>query len=371
MSLTVVGSKLPHIRNSERRDFKRCQQRWQWAWRQGLKPVYEKPGALWFGIGMHLALQERYKYPGLRRGSNVLKVWRDYVGDTEAVIYGDNYTEDKEDFYDAGELGEIMLGGYLDHYGKDERWYVISAEQTFDLEIPHPVTRDPMAILNGTFDLVCRDQEANDSLWIWDHKNLASIQTAHLTLDDQMGTYWAVAGDVLAARNIIEPGEKLDGILYNILRKAKPDDRPKNADGLATNKPQRVHYFNALQEAGASVTGTVNELRERCEKLGLTVLGEVSKRQPDALFHRELIWRTAAERRTQIRRIQQEALQMQALRDRTFLPTKNPTKDCSHDCPFFQMCELHEAGDDWQAFRDSTFTRVDPYADHREGRSRR
>src|SRR6185312_16331911 len=145
-----------------------------------------------------------------------------------------------------------------------------------------------------------------------------------------------------------------------------PDQRPKNAEGLATNKPQKVHYEAALRDAGLVAVGTLKALEERAQEAGLTVLGEVSKTQPNVLFHRETVWRTRSERRTQIERIQDEVLQMNLVRNGTLRPTKNPTSDCSWDCPFFEMCQLHEAGDDWQAFRDAAFVRADPYADHRK-----
>lgn len=392
--MTSVDLGVPRIRTSERKDFKRCQQRWQWAWRQGLKPKYEKPGPRWFGIGMHLALQHRYQYKGTKRGKNPIKVWRDFVGDTQAVVFGDNYDTDRDDFISAKELGEIMLDGYLAKYGTDDRWHVLSAEQTFEIPIPDPRGAEcptcqgtgggvigecircagrgriisPLALYNGTFDLVALDQETDNSLWLWDHKNMKAITTTHLPLDDQAGSYWAVAADVLLAQKLIEPGMVLDGILYNFLRKAKPDTRPKNAEGLATNKPQKSHYGDALTAAGLSPVGTLPVLTKRAEDAGLVVLGDVSKVQPSPNFHRETVWRTRAERRTQIVRIQQEALQMERLRGKNRIdqPTKNPTKDCSWDCDFFTMCQLHEAGDDWKEFRDSAFIKEDPYAAHRD-----
>lgn len=324
---------VPRLRTSERSAFKRCQAKWKWAYLDGLKLKHERPGALWFGTGIHLALQERYKYRGTRRGKNVLGVWRDYVGDEQAVVYDENYAEDPSAYYNALELGEAMLGGYLDKYGKDERWHVVATEEAFQILIPHP--RKPgEAIVDycSAFDLVALDQETDDSLWLWDHKTAKVIQTHHLALDDQGGSYWALAGDMLLSKKLIKPGQKLDGILYNFLRKAKPDPRPTNEDGLALNKN-----------------------------------GSVSLRQPTPNFLREPVWRTRAERRKQIIKIQNEALQMEAIRNGTLPITKNPTKDCKWDCPFFEMCELHESGGDWKDFRDAGYARSDPYADHYTG----
>ena len=373
----------PHIRTSERKDFKRCPQKWQWAWRQGLRPKIEKPGALWFGIGMHLVLQHRYRYVGKKRGGNLLKVWRDYVGDTEAIIFGENFGDDRDDFYDAKALGEEMIGNYLDLYGLDDRWHVLSAEQIFQLPIPDPRKRykgDTLAIYNGTFDLVALDEEGDDSVWLWDHKNMKQISTTHLQLDDQAGAYWAVAGDVLAQQGLIKPGMKLDGILYNFLRKSKADTRPTNAEGLVTNNPIKSHYIAAL--ASHEHDGIVWEandpamvafskmslvkLQAEAKALGLTVLGDVSKIQPAPNFLRYPVWRTSSERKMQIKRIQDEALNMEAHRRRLLPIVKNPTKDCSWDCDFFNLCQLHEAGDDWREFKAASFKQRDPYADHRE-----
>lgn len=376
-----MTERIPHTRTSERKDFKRCVQKWQWRWRKGLVPKYTKPDALWFGTGIHLALQHRYGYPGLRRGKNVLKVWRDYVGEEMAVVYGLGEGDD-EKVWDAKALGEAMLGAYLDKYGLDERWHVISAEQTAEIAIPFPmmdtrtkelmrIDRSVLTYYNAQFDLVARDLWSPDeSLLLWDHKTAKAIRTHHLTLDDQAGSYWAIAGDVLAAKGLIQKGEKLDGILYNYLRKGMPDTRPKNADGLATNKPIKAHYLARLQEAGwwtpAHSKMRLDELENEAARLDLTVLGDVSKVQPAPLFLREEVWRTAPERKTQIRKIQAEALHMEAVRKGIIPVTKNPTPECAFDCPFFQMCELHDAGDAWEEYRDMAFVRLDPYAAHRE-----
>jgi len=57
-----VSNRVPILRTSERRSFKRCPQQWAWAWRQGLRPNGFTANALWFGSGIHLALAERYEF---------------------------------------------------------------------------------------------------------------------------------------------------------------------------------------------------------------------------------------------------------------------------------------------------------------------
>jgi len=390
--VSAAHTHVPHFRTSERRSLKRCPQQWQWTYRQGLTTKSIRPGALWFGIGIHLALQERYKYKGLRRGKDVLKVWRDYVGEEIAFVNTTNYEDadpnvaPEQEWVEAQALGEAMLGAYLDKYGKDERWHVISAEQTFEIPIPRPmsaserrtnssaqrIARIPLVYYNGTFDLVALDAEAEEenSLLLWDHKTAKQITTSHLSLDDQAGAYWAIASDVLAHQGLIKPGMKLDGILYNFLRKTIPDDRPTNVDGEATNKPTKQQYIAAfpkdVQDWAQDKKTTLADLVRMANEYGIIVLGDVSKTQPTPMFVRETVVRTRNERRTQIQRIQGEALLAEKYRTRELPLIKNPTKDCSWDCSFFSMCELHEAGGDWQEYRDAVYKKTDPYANHRK-----
>jgi Zierdtviridae exonuclease len=96
------------------------------------------------------------------------------------------------------------------------------------------------------------------------------------------------------------------------------------------------------------------------------VLGDRSKVQPGPLFMREEIHRTSAEQRTQLRRIQSEALHMQAVREGLLPIVKNPTRDCSWDCDFFNVCELQERGGDYKTTIEVAFKQEDPYADHRK-----
>lgn len=378
---------IQHLRTSERRSFKECPQKWQWAWREGLTLRRVYPDARWFGTGIHLALAERYKYRGLRRGRDVLKVWRDYVNGEVVKIRAEANDETPEaEWYDAQELGEIMLGGYLDLYGKDERWYNVAVEQTFEVLIPDPrpprtrvgsgfgplvedVPRGPLVIYNGTFDGVRRDEWNEGALWLWENKTAAQIRLTHLSLDDQAGSYWAIAPDWLNAQGIKFSG-KFDGIMYDFLRKGKPDvDRTRDEQGRIRNKPTKQHYIHAIAEGSRVIVDekwTLTALEQLANKLKLTVYGDVSKMQGSPLFVREEVWRTYAERKTQIKRIQNEALNMEAMRTRQLPLYKSPGMNTCGGCDFKNMCELHEQNADWKEFRAEMYDVRDPYADHRK-----
>lgn len=314
---------------------KRCMQRWYWGWRMGFRPKGQDALPLWFGTGIHECLAQWYKGPGQKRGIHPADYWIDWVGEEIEAIrtaQSDNFREDV--WVDAKTLGEAMLVGYIDRYGRDENWDVIAPEESFQIEIPFRRKSGTLAVYAGTFDLVYRDL-TDDRIWLGEHKTAKVISTAHLPIDDQAGAYWAVASRVLQARGVLKKGERIEGIMYNFLRKAMPDLREEDAEGRKLNKN-----------------------------------GTVSKNQPSPLFLREPVDRTAAEQAFTLQQIQNEAEWMDLARRYPDRLTKNSTMNCHWDCRFFDMCELHnKGGDQWMEFADAVYTQQDPYADHRKSAS--
>lgn len=368
------------LRTSERQAFKRCPAKWWWAYREGLKPRGAEKTPLWFGTGVHLGLAEWY-LPGTKRGPHPAETFAKFAGDAiTAIKTVDADEETLAQYVDGKELGVKMLEGYVKLYGTDPQWSFIQAEQAFDLDVPWPgsdrqglwVVEDGQVMLRyaGTFDGVYRDL-GTGRIELLETKTAKAIQTQHLPLDDQAGSYWAVASHTLAARGLIKPGERISAIQYNFLRKALPDERPVDEQGYATNRPTKQHYILALD----GIDGwTAKELgKKKLDELEgiaaahfMVITGDRSKTQPLPLFLREEVHRTSAERRTQLRRIQDEAVHMQAVREGLLPIIKRPTRDCTWDCDYFTMCKLQEAGGDWKTHRQVAFIQVDPYADHRK-----
>jgi hypothetical protein len=135
----------------------------------------------------------------------------------------------------------------------------------------------------------------------------------------------------LVHKGILKPKDRIEGLVFNALRKAKPDQRKVDAEGRSLNKD-----------------------------------GSVSKVQPAPLFLREEVWRSPSERVTQARRVQAEAVVMDKMRRGELPIYKTPTEDCVR-CPIFEFCELHESDPEAaEEFADATMTFRDPYRDHRE-----
>jgi len=321
---------LPVLRTSERAVFKRCAWRWWQEYRMGYRPRGVRPDSLWFGIGIHEALAKWY-LKGTRRGPHPADTFEDWYGDETLSLrtyLGEDY--DEPIWEDARELGIAMLEGYVDHYGTDPQWSIIAIEQPFAITIRRK--DQPIVVFESHWDGVFRNL-LDGKIYLLEHKTASQVDTAYLELDDQGGSYWAVASHLLRANGTLREGEEIAGIQYNFLRKAKPDQREQNKEG---------HYLNKD--------------------------GSVSKRQsPDMFVRPNPIERTPPEQVTQLKRIADEVAVMNAVRDGTIPLTKTPTRDCPRMCPFWGPCTLHEHGSkSYKSVLKHNFIQADPYKNYRK-----
>ena len=368
--------KVPFIRQSERKSFKSCQYQWDWAWNQGFTPALPKSDARWFGTGLHLCLAEHY-IVGVKRGRDMHETWDEFTTDNYSKIATGPYF-DPDEWVDAKALGHEMITNYYAEFGNDPDWEIIATEQRYRRKIYNEDGK-VIGVLVGTFDAVLRNLKTGE-IWMIDHKTARErIATNHLVKDEQAGTYVSIATEVLRAQKLIGPKEVVKGIIYNFLRKAKADTRPRNARGVYCNKPTKDHYITAISQR-ASERGDydakfqppalkklkVDELAALADSAKILVLGEESKQQPAPLFVREYVVRNAFERERQIQRVGEELLQMHAIRGGNLPLLKAPGDHCGW-CDFKDLCDVDEQGGDVVDYARAAFRRRDPYADHRAG----
>lgn len=364
----MVAASLPVLRTSERSTAKRCMWRWWQEYRMGYRPKEGQADALWLGIGLHEALAVYYQR-GRRRGRHPAATFRDWAG--EETAYARTYLDDTFDapvWEDATELGIAMLEGYVEHWGKDSQWEIIAPEYPFKVKIHRDGV--PIAIFSSRWDGVLRD--LNDGrVYLLESKSAAQIITGYLEVDDQGGSYWAVASQVLRAKGVLKPGEDIAGIIYNFLRKAMPDERPVNEQGLYLNKPTKTDYITALTGVDGWAEADLRKMKvDDLDSIAaanfIRVDGEVSRSQPPPRYIREVIERTPAEQRTQLERIADDVAVMNAAREGIIPITKTPTKDCPR-CPFFTPCVLHERGKaSYKTILKNNYVQIDPYEDMRK-----
>lgn len=329
----TVEANVPLLRTSERSSWKKCRWAWWHAHVLRLKPATEAP-ALRFGSLIHEALAVYYK-KGTKRGT--------HPATTFAKLYEVELKErtsmgfrEEDDWIDAAEMGEAMLNGYVDEYGADDRWSVLAVEHPFQVPVLHPRTGRVWFHYTGVVDLCVRDQE-NGFTGLVDHKTTSSDPTSFLEqlgLDEQVGAYWRYGRQALYDAGLLRQDKELNGILFNFLKKKLPDPRPRNSDGLYLNKD-----------------------------------GSVSKSQPGPLFYRQQVWRNDAEGERVHERVLEEMREMQLARRHKMVAYKNPgplhMPNC-RGCSYKDICELHEAGADYESVRDATMTEWDPYDEHKE-----
>lgn len=310
---------LPHVSYSESASFKRCRWQWERTYVDKLKPRVAAP-ALRFGSLVHKSL-EAYYLPGLKRGPHPAATFREtYTRELiEAEEYG--FRDDEGKWNEAGTLGEAMLNGYVDLYGKDTRYKVVATERRFSL----PVSSEGIGrfYIVGVIDGVWLDRET-DRLLMVDHKTTgdSKIDVSFLSKDEQVSMYWTFGLEELYERKILKRDQQLGGIIFNFLRKKMSDERPRNEQGQYLNKD-----------------------------------GSVSKVQPAPLFERAPVYRTPGDRERYAEQLAAQIAEMELFRRGHLAPLKNVRKENCRGCPVRDLCDLDDMGHDWTEMAKGTMTK--------------
>lgn len=218
---------MPHeIHVSERRSFRGCRRRWNWAYREGFVP--DTPiKALEFGVAYHAAL-ETYYNPTTWKSSPQEKL-------RAAILIFEGLCETQRsnylttmkirslpddvatDYDERVALGTGMLTYHATYVSpKYDNWFrPVAVEIPFQVPIEDP--DDPSQLLKCTSSPSCGQGHSNSGedsrviyagrvdmlvedlryggYFIWDHKTASALATddGFLQLDDQVGSYaWAL-----------------------------------------------------------------------------------------------------------------------------------------------------------------------------------
>lgn len=362
---------VPLVRTSERNDFKRCPWLWYQSWVLG-QTSRRVPTWSWFGTAIHRGLEVRYP-PGNKRGkkADVIDAFVEACEQQHRLVYTAGGELNEEEVVDGIALGKAMLLGYIDEYGKDEEWEVIHSEQSFQIDVPRLdlADTDPLAIYCGTWDSLWRHR-SNKEFWLVDHKTRSGFPSnwTFYDINDQAGSYLWVAPEVLRALGIFKKKDKIEGLIFNALRKHLPPD-PSTIDehGVKRNKPIKADYYEALKshiDLNPNRLPAIPVLSQYANDLNLVVLGKESAVQPAPLFHREEVYRSQVERVKQGQRVQAEVTWMNAVRNGEMPLFKTPTEDCVR-CQFFDVCQMDETSkQEADELASAVLMYRDPYASH-------
>lgn len=376
---------LPMLRTSERSTFKKCRFLWWHEFEEKLKPLTDVP-PLRFGNLIHQSLAPYY-VPGTKRGPRPwITFERLYEEECKKQeTFGFKVDED-EVWTAAGDLGQAMLKHYVEWYTSgvpdlpDEMFEVILTEIPFQRVIYKPWTYDPnyppeaqasaepWFIYVGIIDGIWRHRKTK-RLHIVDHKTAKAIMVKYLSLDPQSTAYWTWGLDWVYEKGYLKPNEKPAGMLFNIIRKAVKDERPESPEGLRTNKPKKEHYVAALTgRRGFSPKMKLEDMAAMATRHKIKVIGAVSEKQPAPYFARVPIYRNFNERELARESVLREFEDMERTREEIKnnggLPYKNNGQFTCPGCWLFDVCELHEIGQDYLELKTITTKSWDPYAEH-------
>lgn len=240
------------ISNSEINTFKDCRRKWWLSYYRGLSPKGSSlVGALPLGTRLHAALEAFYTVP-----DTDLLVKHKELLDADRMAM-EEAGQDPSDLDSEGDLGRIMLEGYLDwleETGADSEWEVVTAEQTVST-----LLFDGKVELRGKIDMKVRRKE-DGTIFTLDHKTAKApdLLATMAYMDEQFLTYHLL--EMLQEENEF----RCDGGIYNILKKVK---RTASAKPPFYERVEVRHNAEYLKNFWTRVHGEIQDMLDVRDKL--------------------------------------------------------------------------------------------------------
>ncbi|MCA1799955.1 MAG: PD-(D/E)XK nuclease family protein [Actinobacteria bacterium] len=319
-----------NVHTSDRINFKRCRRKWDMTspLRQNLRSKSEASMPLWFGSGVHYALED---YHGYNRFGSPVEALRAYH---KAFVKGQlSMPEDAEATIE--DLGVNMMEYYLEWEERSSQFRTLWVDGVPQVEVTFEYPLEDFegdVRYKGTLDRVMLDKF--DRLWVRDYKTAAQFDTNKLELDPQVTAYLLFANQIYDA--------EFEGMAYLQLKKSYPKPpKPLATGGLSMNKAQSTTsqaYIKALKQMyGGKVPvkyiDFVKEMQQREKSDGDKFILSTYVRRSDAALNTEFF------------RIHEELGDM-LNPDLPLYP--NPTRDCFWDCPVRTVCIAMDDGGDYE-----------------------
>ena len=326
------------IRTSDRSSFKRCRRKWGWT--SALKHsrrIKDSPSYFWIGTGGHFALED---YHGYNHFGHPVEAFNAYVAACKKFDRKHGFGL-PSDWEEQTTLAQGILEHYLiwmQHRVHHETVWVNGEPQVESrCEIPLPVPPPPgfdVVVYQLTLD---RLVEIDGEYWITDYKFYKSFGQGDLDYDQQMGAY------IWGAQAVFD--KPIAGAIYHEFLK----DIPKEPRILSTGKLSHAKDQRTTQrmyrEALINMYGEVKKapaVNVRC----LNDLAAQESEDRDKFIKRTKTRRTEMQQQSQGSMILLEAADM----CNPNLPLyPNPTRDCSWDCSFQEVCLMVDRDDDWDS----------------------
>ena len=325
------------LRTSDRNAYRNCRRNWAWSshLRNNLTSKGSSPVPLWFGSGIHFALED---YHGSRKHVHPRDAWLNFYQATIASKEAPPLALCKE----HKELGVGMLDYYSEVWmeGRDPlRTYEFNGRlcTEVNIEIPLPIPEDKLkawgwdkAVYSLTLDRVIIDDDG--LLWVVEYKTAKTIQTQHFQLDPQVTAY------MWAATHVFD--KPVQGVIYQQHLKTLPQEPLILRGGkLSCNQQQKTTHALYRKGLEALHGKVVNAPGANVEFLNSLL--EREDHRGDPFIRRDKVTRNTTTIKAEGVKIMAEAEEM-LNPDTPLYP--NPTRDCSWRCPFVSPCISFDDG---------------------------
>jgi len=309
----------------------------------------ESQAPLWYGTGMHFALEDFHGYNNYGSPTAAFKAYCDAT-----------YAIRQQHAIPAmfAELKELGIG-MMDYYSLwlSERdvyktlWVdgVPQVEVRAHIEIPldikkmYPTSPYDKAIYSVTIDRVVEDE--NGELWLVDYKSAKAIQTLHYATDPQIGAYYWCAGYIY--------NRPIAGFIYQQHRKDVPQQPRITAAGrLSVDKRQLTthrHYRSVL----VNIYGSNSDKWPNENLDFLNFLAAEEGPEADRFIRRDKIFRNDASFQSEGTKIM---LEIEDMLNPNLPLYPNPTRDCAYMCPFLHPCMSLDDGSDFEYELNMSFS---------------
>jgi hypothetical protein len=343
-----VRQRIAVIRTSDRILFKRCRRRWGWQshLRANLSSK-ETAGPLWFGSGVHYALEDFHGY-------------RVYSKPSEAfVAYYNATSRAKQPLpFDHPELKPLGIG-MMDYYS--DLWLkqrdpletfifngIPQVEVNAQVEIPidqlppHIRVLYDRIIYSATLDRVV---EIAGELWIVEYKTAKRIATMHYQTDPQVGAYCWI-GNCLYGRPIA-------GVMYQQHRKSLPEAPRILATGKVSTDKRMATTHRHYRAVLANLFGPQ---LNKCPGINVEFLNWLATEEDedkDHFIRRDRIERNESSHQTEGVKI---LLELEDMLNPDLPLYPNPIRECAYQCSFLGTCVSMDDGGDWEHELETLYT---------------
>jgi hypothetical protein len=338
------------LHSTDRQLYRRCRRKWNWgsSIRENLTSIGPANSALWFGTGIHFALED---YHGTQKygGTQPIIAFNQFVECFKEEDRPDNWPELQ---YLAAEILTYYVDTWHDIYFKQYRTATLrdmgkTSIDGFDrfggldeplVEAHFVIPLSEEYVYAGTFDRIVIDQY--DRFWVVDVKTARSIDTVKLENDPQASAYaWAASKFF---------GIEFEGVIWLQISKDVPDGPKQLVSGEFSQNKQAKTTYRLYHKA---LMDTFGEIPERyIDHLNYLVAKEIEN--GDKFIHYDLLRRNQSWIDAEQYKIMAE---LQEMSNPNLQIYPNPTKDCMWDCPFRSACLAYDDGSDFQYILDHEF----------------